>query len=198
VLRQIGYPGIGNAVAIAAIVALPSVVLMMIFGQTRILFTMARDGLLPEKLSRVHPRFHTPHVVTWITGVAVSLFAAMFPVGMLADISNSGTLFAFFMVSAGVMVLRKTEPGRHRPFRTPFVWVVGPLAMAGCVLLFLSLGWNPTIKYFLIWAAIGLAVYFVYARRRSHLAPGNEQLLHGYAPPLPPDPLVHEGPATGP
>jgi APA family basic amino acid/polyamine antiporter len=174
VLRQIGYPGIGNAVAIAAIVALPSVVLMMIFGQTRILFTMARDGLLPEKLSRVHPRFHTPHVVTWITGVAVSLFAAMFPVGMLADISNSGTLFAFFMVSAGVMVLRKTEPGRHRPFRTPFVWVVGPLAMAGCVLLFLSLGWNPTIKYFLIWAAIGLAVYFVYARRRSHLAPGNE------------------------
>jgi len=198
VLRQIGYPGIGNAVAIAAIVALPSVVLMMIFGQTRILFTMARDGLLPEKLSRVHPRFHTPHVVTWITGVAVSLFAAMFPVGMLADISNSGTLFAFFMVSAGVMVLRKTEPGRHRPFRTPFVWVVGPLAMAGCVLLFLSLGWNPTIKYFLIWAAIGLAVYFVYARRRSHLAPGNEQLLHGYAPALPPDPLVHEGPATGP
>ena len=198
VLRHIGYPGIGNAVAIAAIVALPSVVLMMIFGQTRILFTMARDGLLPEKLSRVHPRFHTPHVVTWITGVAVSLFAAMFPVGMLADISNSGTLFAFFMVSAGVMVLRKTEPGRHRPFRTPFVWVVGPLAMAGCVLLFLSLGWNPTIKYFLIWAAIGLAVYFVYARRRSHLAPGNEQLLHGYAPALPPDPLVHEGPATGP
>ena len=198
VLRQIGYPGIGNAVAIAAIVALPSVVLMMIFGQTRILFTMARDGLLPEKLSRVHPRFHTPHVVTWITGVAVSLFAAMFPVGMLADISNSGTLFAFFMVAAGVMVLRKTEPGRHRPFRTPFVWVVGPLAMAGCVLLFLSLGWNPTIKYFLIWAAIGLAVYFVYARRRSHLAPGNEQLLHGYAPALPPDPLVHEGPATGP
>jgi APA family basic amino acid/polyamine antiporter len=198
VLRNIGYPGIGNAVAIAAIVALPSVVLMMIFGQTRILFTMARDGLLPEKLSRVHPRFHTPHVVTWITGVAVSLFAAMFPVGMLADISNSGTLFAFFMVAAGVMVLRKTEPTRHRPFRTPFVWVVGPLAMAGCVLLFMSLGWNPTIKYFLIWAAIGLVVYFVYARRRSHLAPGNEQLLHGYAPPLPPDPLLHEGPATGP
>ena len=70
--------------------------------------------------------------------------------------------------------------------------------MGGCVLLFFSLGWNPTIKYFLIWAAIGLAVYFVYARRRSHLAPGNEQLLHGYAPALPPDPLVHEGPATGP
>ncbi|UHQ18508.1 amino acid permease [Lysobacter sp. KIS68-7] len=198
VLRSIGHPQIGNFVAIAAIVALPSVVLMMIFGQTRILFTMARDGLLPEALSRVHPRFHTPHVVTWITGIAVSLFAAMFPVGMLADISNSGTLFAFFMVAAGVMVLRKTDPGRNRPFRTPFVWVVGPLAMAGCVLLFFSLGWNPTIKYFCIWATIGLVVYFMYARRRSHLAPGNEKLLHGYSDPLPSAPLVHEGPEPGP
>ena len=198
VLRNIGWPGVGNAVAIAAIVALPSVVLMMIFGQTRILFTMARDGLLPEVLSRVHPRFHTPHVVTWITGVAVSLFAAMFPVGMLADISNSGTLFAFFMVAAGVMVLRRTEPNRHRPFRTPLIWVVGPLAMGGCVLLFFSLGWNPTIKYFLIWAAIGLVVYFGYARQRSHLAPGNEKLLHGGPSPLGPDPLVHEGPDPGP
>ncbi len=198
VLRHIGWPSVGNWVAIAAIVALPSVVLMMIFGQTRILFTMARDGLLPERLSRVHPRFHTPHVVTWITGVFVSLFAAMFPVGMLADISNSGTLFAFFMVAAGVMVLRKTDPGRHRPFRTPLIWIVGPLAMAGCVLLFFSLGWNPTIKYFCIWAVLGLIVYFVYARGRSHLAPGNEKLLHGYADPLVADPLVHEGPNPGP
>ena len=100
VLRELGHPQIGNWVAAAAIIALPSVVLMMIFGQTRILFTMARDGLLPKMLANVHPRFHTPHMVTMITGVAVSLFAAMFPVGTLADISNSGTLFAFFMVAA--------------------------------------------------------------------------------------------------
>ena len=180
VLREIGWPNVGNWVAIAAIVALPSVVLMMIFGQTRILFTMARDGLLPDVLAKVHPKYNTPHVVTWVTGIAVSLFAAMFPVGMLADISNSGTLFAFFMVAAGVMVLRKTDPNRIRPFRTPFIWVVGPLAMAGCVLLFFSLGWNPTIKYFCIWAVIGLIIYFLYARKRSHLAPGNEHLLHGH------------------
>ena len=128
---------------IAAIVALPSVVLMMIFGQTRILFTMARDGLLPEVLSRVHPSSTRRTWSPWITGVAVSLFAAMFPVGMLADISNSGTLFAFFMVAVGVMMLRKTEPDRPRPFRTPLVWVVGPLAMAGCVLLFFSLRLEP-------------------------------------------------------
>jgi len=199
VLREIGWPKVGSAVAIAAIVALPSVVLMMIFGQTRILFTMARDGLLPDALAKVHPKYKTPHVVTWITGIAVSLFAAVFPVGMLADISNSGTLFAFFMVAAGVMILRKADPDRIRPFRTPLIWIVGPLAMAGCVLLFFSLGWY-TIKLFLIWATIGLVIYFAYARSRSHLAPGNEHLLHAHThdPKLQPNPRLQEGPDAGP
>jgi APA family basic amino acid/polyamine antiporter len=175
VLRELGYPNIGNWVAIAAIVALPSVVLMMIFGQTRILFTMARDGLLPRSLANVHERYHTPHTVTIVTGIAVSLFAAMFPVGMLADISNSGTLFAFFVVAVGVMLLRSRQPERKRGFRTPAIWFVGPLAMAGCALLFVSLGWY-TIKLFLIWAVIGLVVYFLYSRRRSHLANGTEHV----------------------
>lgn len=171
VLKELGYPGIGNAIGIAAILALPSVVLMMIFGQTRILFTMARDGLMPKAFTKVHEKYSTPHVVTWITGIFVSLFAAMFPVGALADISNSGTLFAFFTVALGVMVLRIKQPNRHRPFKTPFIWVVGPLAMAGCALLFISLGLF-TIKLFLIWFVIGLAVYFLYSRKRSHLANG--------------------------
>ncbi|SFW40143.1 amino acid permease [Nitrosovibrio sp. Nv17] len=166
VLRAVGHPVIGNWVASAAIVALPSVILMMLYGQTRVLFTMSRDGLLPAILSRVHPRFHTPHVVTLVTGIGVATFAAIFPVGMLADVSNSGTLFAFFTVALSVMVLRRREPGRHRPFRTPALWLVGPLAMAGCLLLFVSLGWE-TIRLFLGWAAIGLIVYFAYARRRS-------------------------------
>ena len=174
VLRAIGHPTIGDAVGWAAIIALPSVVLMMIFGQTRILFTMARDGLLPSALTKVHPKHHTPHLVTWITGIVVSFFAALFPVDILADISNAGTLFAFFTVGIGVMILRKTEPNRPRPFKTPMVWIVGPLSLAGCVLLFFSLGWNPTIKFFCIWAVLGLIVYFMYARRRSNLAPGNE------------------------
>ena len=167
---------------------------------SRIWFSLSRDGLLPEKLSQVHPKYHTPHVVTWITGVAVSLFAAMFPVDILADISNAGTLFAFFTVAIGVMVLRRTEPNRPRPFRTPMVWLVGPLALAGCVLLFFSLGWNPTIKFFCIWAVVGLVVYFLYARRRSHLAPGNEHLLHAHAhdPKLENEPMLHEGPDAGP
>ena len=198
VLRKIDWPTVGDWVAGAAIIALPSVVLMMMFGQTRILFTMARDGLLPEKLATVHPKYHTPFVITWLTGIFVAFFAAVFPVDILADISNAGTLFAFFMVAAGVMILRKTEPNRPRPFRTPLVWIVGPLAMAGCLLLFFSLGWNPTIKFFCIWAVIGLIVYFLYARKGSHLAPGNEHLLHGPVEKLEPEPLLHEGPNVGP
>ncbi|MBY0574887.1 MAG: amino acid permease, partial [Undibacterium sp.] len=167
VLRQLGYPGIGNAVALAAILALPSVILMMIFGQTRILFTMARDGLMPKAFTAVHERFHTPHVVTIVTGIVVALFSAVFPVSMLADISNTGTLFAFFVVAIGVMVLRVKQPNRPRPFKTPMIWVVGPLAVVGCALLFASLDFGVTIKYFLIWTAIGLVAYFGFARRHS-------------------------------
>lgn len=176
VLREVGYPAVGNWVASAAIVALPSVVLMMIYGQTRVLFTMSHDGLMPKFFSHVHKRFHTPHVVTLVTGIAVAFFAAMFPVGMLADVSNSGTLFAFFMVALGVMILRRREPDRHRPFKTPMIWIVGPLAMAGCALLFISLGWN-TIRLFLYWALTGLIVYFAYARKHSHL--GKQQTGSG-------------------
>lgn len=198
VLREINWPRVGDMVAGAAILALPSVVLMMMFGQTRILFTMARDGLMPAAFSKVHPKYHTPHVVTWITGVFVALFAALFPVSILADISNAGTLFAFLMVAIGVMILRRTEPDRARPFRTPVLWLVGPLAMGGCVLLFFSLGWDPTIKFFCIWAVLGLAAYFLFARSRSHLAPGNEALLHGDGEKLSADPLVHQGPDPGP
>jgi basic amino acid/polyamine antiporter, APA family len=162
---------VGNWVAAAAIIALPSVVLMMMFGQTRILFTMARDGLMPKAFATIHPRFHTPHVVTIATGMAVAVFAGVFPVGMLADISNSGTLFAFFVVAVGVMMLRKQQPERKRSFRTPFIWVVGPLALAGCLLLFVSLG-AYTIKLFFIWAAIGLVLYYLFGRHHSHMAPG--------------------------
>jgi APA family basic amino acid/polyamine antiporter len=169
ILTKLGHPGMGHAVAMAAVIALPSVILMMIYGQTRILFTMARDGLMPQVFTKVHPRFHTPHVVTMVTGVFVALFAALFPVATLADISNSGTLFAFFVVALGVMILRITQPERKRTFRTPLIWVVGPLALGGCALLFVSLGWDPTIKYFLIWTAIGFVTYFLFARKSSVL-----------------------------
>lgn len=190
VLKMIGFAKVGNLIGLAAAIALPSVVLMMIYGQTRIFFTMSRDGLLPERLSKVHPKFHTPHVVTIITGVFVALFAAMFPVGILADISNSGTLFAFMAVAAGVLILRKREPNRRRPFRTPMAWVVCPLAIAGCLLLFLNLSMY-TIGMFFGWAIIGLIVYALYGYRKSELARGVD---HPSAPKMDAEPPFHEGP----
>jgi len=191
VMRMLGFNKIGNLIGLAAALALPSVILMMIYGQTRIFFTMSRDGLLPDVLSKVHPRFHTPHVITIITGVFVAIFAALFPVGILADISNSGTLFAFIMVSVGVMILRKQQPDRHRPFRTPLVWVVCPLAVAGCLLLFVNLSLY-TISLFFGWAIIGLIVYALYGYRHSDLGRGIKAAKAGET--LPPEPPFHEGP----
>ena len=169
VLRLLGFASLGNAIGLAAALALPSVILMMVYGQTRIFFVMSRDGLLPEKLSKIHPTFHTPHVITLLTGVFVTLLAALFPVGILADISNSGTLFAFIMVAIGVMILRVQQPDRPRPFKTPMVWIIGPAAVAGCLLLFLNLSLY-TLGMFFGWSALGLVVYVAYGHRHSHLA----------------------------
>ena len=175
VMSTLGHPRVAVMIELAAIVALPSVILVMMFGQTRIFFTMSRDGLLPNMFSKVHPKFFTPHVITYITGTVVSLCAALFPVGKLADTSNAGTLLAFAMVSIGVMILRRTEPGRKRPFRTPLVWIVCPLAVAGCLLLFVNLS-GVAKGVFLVWAAIGLIFYRLYGYKRSQMSP--EQITH--------------------
>lgn len=174
VLRAIGHPVLGNLIGIAAFVALPSVILIMLFGQTRIFFVMARDGLLPPKLASIHPKWKTPHIVTMITGSAVAVFAAFLPVGKLADISNSGTLFAFFMVAFAVLLLRIKDPKRHRPFRTPLIWLVAPLAIIGTLGLYLNL---PTdAKMVLpIWGGIGIMVYYLYGYRRSNIARGVDE-----------------------
>ena len=171
VLRSIHHPLVGNLVGLAAGLALPTVILMMIYGQTRIFFVMARDGLLPEVLSSVHPRCRTPHVVTWITGISVAFGAAFLPVGQLADFSNSGTLFGFAVVAMAVMVMRATHPRHHRPFRAPMLWLFSPLAILGCVVLFFFLPWQAKIL-FPIWTGIGLVFYFAYGYRHSHVGRG--------------------------
>jgi len=171
VLDTIGYPALGRLVGLAAVIALPSVVLMMMFGQTRVFFTMARDGLLPDKLASVHPRYRTPHVVTIVTGIGALIAAAVLPVGKLADYSNSGTLFAFLMVAIAVMVLRKSDPGRKRPFRTPALYIIAPMAIIGCLVLYFSLPLTA-ILVLPVWGGIGLLVYFFYSRRRSHVGRG--------------------------
>jgi APA family basic amino acid/polyamine antiporter len=160
-------------VALAATIALPSVVLLMMYGQTRIFFVMARDGLLPQVLSTVHPKFKTPRIITLVTGVVVAVFAAFLPVGQLADYSNSGTLFAFAAVSVGVMVLRFTDPNRARPFKTPFLFVIAPASIIGCAVLFLSLD-NRSKSLFFVWTAIGLVFYFCYGFWKSNIRHGIE------------------------
>ncbi len=190
VLDSIGYEKIGRLVGLAAVLALPSVVLMMMFGQTRVFFVMARDGLLPAKLASVHPKFKTPHVVTAVTGVVVTIAAAILPVGKLADYSNSGTLFAFLMVAVSVLVLRRKDPNRRRPFRTPAVYIIAPLAIIGCLGLYVSLPWLA-ILVLPVWGAIGLVVYFGYSRSRSHVGRGLDGVpeLDPDAPPVPVPPM---------
>jgi len=187
VLRTIDWPVLGNALGLAANLALPSVILMMMFGQTRIFFVMARDGLLPEKLADIHPRWRTPWIVTIATGIFVAIAAALLPVGQLADVSNSGTLFAFFMVSVAVLVLRVKDPGRTRPFKTPLVWVVAPLSMLGCVGLYLNLPFDAKMVL-PIWGGIGLLVYFLYGYRKSHVGRGLIE-THELDPDAPPPPV---------
>lgn len=171
VLKSIGWQKLGGIIGLAAGLALPSVILMMLFGQTRIFFVMARDGLLPEKLATIHPRWKTPHIVTAITGFFVAIAAAFLPVGKLADVSNSGTLFAFLMVSIAVLMLRRADPDRKRPFRTPVVWLVAPLAIIGCISLYLLLPFDAKMVL-PIWGGLGLLIYFAYSRSRSHVGRG--------------------------
>ena len=178
VLRQIGFGTVGNMLGYAAILALPSVILILLFGQTRIFFVMARDGLLPEKLAEVHPKWKTPYIVTAITGIVVAVAAAFLPVGQLADIANAGTLYAFMMVAFAVMLLRSRDPGRKRAFRVPALAVVGPLTIAGCLFLFFNL---PMEAMLVLpgWSIIGFLIYFGYSRRHSHLGQGRVEVHEG-------------------
>ena len=171
VLRQIGYSSIGNMLGYAAFIALPSVILVLLYAQTRIFFVMSRDGLLPEVLSKVHPKWQTPHVVTAMTGVVVAVAAAFLPVGKLADIANAGTLYAFALVALAVMVLRRTRPDVKRPFRVAGLIIIAPASIAGCLFLFVNLPLEAMIVL-PVWTLLGVVIYMLYGRGRSHLGRG--------------------------
>ncbi len=168
VLRTLRSPVAANLIAAAAIVALPTVILAFLYGQSRIFFVMARDGLLPARLGGVSARTGTPVAMTLVTAIIVALIAGVFPLSQIAELANAGTLAAFIAVAGCVMALRIVEPARARPFRTPLVWLLGPLAVLGCVYLFFSLP-EITRTRFYIWNAVGIAVYFLWGIHRSHL-----------------------------
>ena len=169
-LQYAGENWIAGFVDLGAILGMTTVILVMAFGQTRIIFAMSRDGLLPARLSTVHPRFHTPFFATWLVGIVFGLIAAVIPLNILAELINIGTLAAFTMVSIAVVVLRKRRPDLPRAFRCPGVPFVPALAVILCVGLMSFLSWVTWVA-FSIWLVIGLVIYFGYARRRSLLHP---------------------------
>jgi basic amino acid/polyamine antiporter, APA family len=167
-LEQAGLPIASLIVACGAVVSLTAVLLVFQYGQPRILFAMARDGLLPAWASRVHPRYRTPHVTTLLTGLVVAAGSLVADENEIYDLTNIGTLAAFALVCIGVLVLRLAQPGLHRPFRVPFVWPVSLLGAAACLYTMKGL---PTTAWerFGIWLAGGLVIYFLYGYRRSKL-----------------------------
>jgi basic amino acid/polyamine antiporter, APA family len=163
-----GFKTVGWFVALGAAISMSAVLLVFQYGQPRIFFSMARDGLLPKWAARVHPVTRIPATTTIITGVFVALWALIGDAAETYDLTNIGTLFAFMLVSIGVLVLRHTEPDRPRPFRVPLVWPVTLLSATGCV--YIMYGLPPTAwTRFLIWLAIGLVLYFSYGFRNSRL-----------------------------
>ncbi len=167
-LQYAGQDWVAGFVDLAAILGMSTVILVMAYGQTRILYAMSRDGLLPKKLSEVHPKYGTPYFATWMVGIIFGLIAAVVPLGVLAELVNIGTLAAFSLVSLAVIILRKKRPDLHRAFRCPGVPVVPALAIIFCVALMSFLSWHTWVA-FAVWLALGLVVYFGYARQRSLL-----------------------------
>ena len=168
-LKQLGIGWAEALVSIGALAGLTTVMLVLFFGLTRVVLAMSRDGLLPRSMARVHAKTQTPVPLILGSGVFIALIAGLFPIGKIAELVNLGTLAAFFLVCASVIVLRRTRPDLKRPFRTPAVPLVPLLGMLFCSFLMLGLP-TATWQAFFIWCAIGLVIYFLYSRSRSELA----------------------------
>ena len=170
-LQVAGQPWVAGFIDLGAVIGMLTVILVMSYGQTRIIYAMSRDGLLPARLSTIHPKYGTPFFTTWLVGIFFGLIGALVPLNVLAELINIGTLAAFSMVSIAVLILRRTHPDLPRAFRCPGVPVVPVIAVASCLFLMLNLK-AVTWLAFGAWLAIGLAIYFAYSRRHSKLGKG--------------------------
>jgi APA family basic amino acid/polyamine antiporter len=168
-LKALGKDKLRAVVTIGALFGMLSSLLVFQYGQARVWFAMSRDRLLPAVFSRVHPVYRTPHISTCVAGLAVGIPAGVWDIGTFADLSNIGTLFAFALVSAGVLVLRKTQPERPRGFRVPLVPFVPVLSIVCCFVLMMGLPLETWLR-FIVWLVVGLAIYFAFGRKRSLLA----------------------------
>jgi APA family basic amino acid/polyamine antiporter len=159
------------AVLFGAMMGMISSILVFQLGQSRVWFAMSRDKLLPAFFGRVHKKYRTPAVATWVAGIVVGIPAGLFDIGTLTDLSNIGTLFAFALVSIGVIILRYRDPSRHRGFRVPFGPVIPVMSVMFCILLMMGLPIITWMRFF-IWLALGLIIYFGYSRYRSEFYAG--------------------------
>ncbi len=169
IVRGLGADWAAAIIGGVASIAIPTVILAFLYGQSRIFYVMARDGLLPRSWSRVHSKLGTPIFITVFTALVCSVLAGLLTLGEIASLANAGTLAAFIAVAIAVMVLRRREPTLKRPFRTPLAWIIAPLAIIGCIYLFSSLN-TGTIQRFFIWMAIGIPVYLLWGAHQSALA----------------------------
>jgi basic amino acid/polyamine antiporter, APA family len=167
-LQLAGFNAVGWIVALGAAVSMSAVLLVFQYGQPRIFFAMARDGLLPQWAAKIHPRTKIPFITTLFTGIFVALWSLVGDAGETYDLTNIGTLFAFMLVSIGVLVLRYKEPDRPRPFKVPFVWPVTILSAAGCIFIMKGLP-HQAWERFGYWLVLGLLLYFVYGYQHSRL-----------------------------
>lgn len=169
IARSLNQPEAAAIIGGVASIAIPTVILAFLYGQSRIFLVMARDGLLPRSWSHVHSKLGTPVFMTIFTALVCSALAGLLTLGEIASLANAGTLAAFIAVSIALMVLRRREPGRERPFRAPLGWIVAPLAIIGCLYLFASLSTGTKERFFL-WMAIGIPVYLLWGARQSALS----------------------------
>ncbi|MEO6471149.1 MAG: amino acid permease [Aeromicrobium sp.] len=168
-------------ISLGAVCGLTTVVLVLMLGQARVLFAMSRDGLLPRKLAQVHPRFGTPYIITIVTGLFVAVLAGVVPLSELSKLVSIGTLFAFVLVSAGVIILRRTRPELERSFRVPAVPWIPSFAILACVWLMVNLSVETWIR-FVVWLVIGFLIYFTYGARHSRLGLAEEAARESKAP----------------